>query len=84
MSLPTGTTGTALPRYLINTDARAVIEAIESVGFHVDLRVPAIGSVSITITTPDGHARTEIGRSEQLENALRSAAIHSGLEFDDE
>lgn len=84
MSLPTGQAGSPLPRYLINTDTRAVIEAIESVGFVVDIRVPAVGSVSITITAPDGYSRTEIGRSEDMEQALRTVAEHSGLEFDDE
>jgi hypothetical protein len=84
MSLPTGQAGSPLPSYLVNTDTRAVIEALEEVGFHVDLRVPAVGSVSITITAPDGHARTEIGRSEDLEHALRTAAEHCGIQFDDE
>ena len=84
MSLPTGRAGSPLPRYLINTDTRAVIEAIEAVGFVVDMRVPAVGSVSITITAPDGHSRTEIGRSEDMEQALRTVAVHSGLEFEDE
>jgi len=73
-----------MPKYLINTDTRAVIEAIESVGFLVDMRVPAVGSVSITITAPDGHSRTEIGRSEAMEKALRTVAQHSGLEFEEE
>jgi|GEM_PF-5076519 len=84
MTLPTGRAGSPLPKYLINTDTRAVIEAIESVGFIVDMRVPACGSVSITITAPDGHSRTEIGRSEDMENALRTVARHCGLEFQDE
>ncbi len=73
-----------MPKYLINSDTKAVIEAIESVGFLVDMRVPAVGSVSITITTPDGHSRNEIGRSEDMEKALRAVAQHSGIEFDEE
>ena len=74
-----GSTETPFPKYLLKTDARAVIEAIEDMGFLVDLRVPAVGSVSITITAPDGHSRTEIGRVELLEEALKTAARHCGI-----
>lgn len=81
--MPEGT-GTPFPKYLLRTDARAVIEAIEEMDFMVDLRVPAIGSVSITITGPDGHARTEIGRVELLEEALKTAAMHCGIAIADE
>ncbi len=77
-------TGTPFPKYLLRTDARAVIEVIEDMGFLVDLRVPAIGSVSITITAPDGKTRTEIGRVELIEEALKTAAGLCGIEFEDE
>jgi hypothetical protein len=52
--------------------------------YQVDLHVPATGSVSITITSPDGHSRTEIGRAELLEEALKTAAEHCGLGIEDE
>jgi hypothetical protein len=84
MSLPTSHSGSPLPKYLINTDTRAVIDAIESVGFIVDMRVPAPGSVSVTITSPDGHSRNQIGRSDDMEKALRTVAQHIGIEFDEE
>lgn len=76
--------GSPFPKYLLNSGARAVIEAIEGMDYRVDLRVPAVGSVSITITTPDGHSRTETGRVELLEEALKIAAKHSGLGIEDE
>ena len=40
--------------------------------------------MSITITTPDGHSRTETGRVELLEEALKIAAKHSGLGIGDD
>ena len=76
-----GSTEAPFPKYLLKADARAVIAAIEDTGFLVDLRVPAIGSVSITVTAPDGHSRTELGRVEMLEEALADAARLCGIEL---
>ena len=76
--------GAPLPRYLISREARAVIYAIEETGFSVTLTSPATGSVSLTITAPDGHTRNEFGRAEELEAALRLLAKKCGLELDAE
>lgn len=72
------------PRYLLRSEARAVIAAIEEMGYTVELRVPAIGAVSITITGPDGQSRTETGRAELLDEAIITVASHAGIEFQEE
>lgn len=72
------------PKYLLKSDARAVIAVIEEAGFAVDLRVPAPGAVSITITAPDGQSRTQIGRGEVLAEALASLAGLCGIPIDQE
>ena len=78
-----GSTEKPFPKYLLKADARAAIEAIEDMDYLVDIRVPAVGSVSITITAPDGHSRTETGRVELLEEVLKTAARHCGIGIED-
>ena len=77
-------TGTPFPKYLLKPGARAIISIMEEMDFQVDVRVPAVGSVSITITAPDGHSRTEMGRVELLEDALKTVASQCGIEVEDE
>ena len=71
--------GTPFPRYLIRADARVVLDEIKSAGFQVELTVPGPGSVQVSITGPDGQERSEIGRPDDLEAALRQLAERCGL-----
>ena len=73
------TSGTPFPRYLIRANARVVLDEIKSAGFKVELTVPGPGSVHVSITAPDGQERSEIGRPDDLEAALRQLAERCGL-----
>ncbi len=67
------------PKYLLKTEARAIIAEIEDQGFMVQLTSPGPSSVCIRITAPDGHTREQIGRADELEAALRTLGTACGL-----
>ncbi len=67
------------PKYLLKTEARAIIAEIEEEGFMVQLTSPGSSSVCIRITAPDGHVREQIGRADELEAALRMLAAACGM-----
>ena len=73
------TSGTPFPKYLVRTNACSVLDEIESAGFLVELTAPAPGSVQVSITAPDGKERSQLGRPEDLEAALRNLAERCGL-----
>jgi len=69
----------AFPKYLLKSDARAIIAEIEAEGFLVELTSPGSGAACIRLTAPDGHSREQIGRADELETALRNVAAACGL-----
>ncbi len=73
------TSGAPFPKYLIRANARALLDEIESAGFLVELTAPAPGSVQVSITAPDGKERSQLGRPDDLEAALRNLAEQCGL-----
>jgi hypothetical protein len=68
------------PKYLLKSDARAIIAEIEAEGYLVELTSPGPSAVCVRLTAPDGHVREQIGRADELESALRNLAAASGLD----
>ncbi len=71
------------PRYLIDSECRTLIDTIQGAGVSIAIFVPALGSVEVVATLPDGETRTEQGRPETLADTLRSAAQRCGLDLFD-
>lgn len=69
------------PKYLLKSEARAIIAEIEAEGYLVELTSPGSGSACVRLTAPDGHVREQIGRTDELETALRTLAAASGIDL---
>ncbi len=71
------------PRYLIEQEARTIIDQIRGDGVPIGIFVPALGSIEVVATLPDGATYCEQGRPEALAGVLRSVAARCGVDLSD-
>ena len=71
------------PRYLIEQEARTLIDRIRSAGVPIGIFVPALGSIEVIATLPDDATCCEQGRPEALADVLRRVAERCGVDLSD-
>lgn len=74
-------TGKPYPRYLMDPEARKLLEQMEDSGLMVDVMAPAVGSVEVTVTAQDGSTHCILGRPEDLADTLKRAAALCGCDL---
>ncbi len=79
--MPNPSTRQPYPRYLMDLESRKLIERMEEDGLMVDIVAPAVGSVEITVTAPDGTTHCVLGRPEELAHTIRNGAALCGFEL---
>ena len=71
------------PRYLIEHEARILIDRIQGAGVPIEIFVPALGSIEVVASLPDDATCCEQGRPEALADVLRSLAARCGVDLSD-
>ena len=76
--VPTSDARKPYPRYLMDTLSRRLISEMEASGLLIEVANPAVGSIEVLVTASDGTTHCELGRPEELADALRRAADQCG------
>ena len=71
------------PRYLIEQEARALMDQFRGAGVPIGIFVPALGSIEVIATLPDDETYCEQGRPEALADVLRRVAARCGVDLSD-
>jgi len=66
------------PKYLMDPQSRRLISEMEARGLRVEVLNPAVRSIEVPVTRSDGSTHCELGRPEELAEAIQRAAEQCG------